>query len=118
MSTILPQGMTQEAFAAGLQAFAGVVAEGGITKSENVLKEYRDPCAFAADDAFMPSAVLLPTSVDQIRAIVSIANKHAIPLWTLSQGRNLGYGGGAPRVRGSVVVSLRSMNRVIEVNEE
>ena len=32
--------------------------------------------------------------------------------------RNNGYGGPAPRVRGSVIVSLRNMNRVLEINEE
>ena len=34
------------------------------------------------------------------------------------QGRNNGYGGPAPRVRGSVIVNLRRMNRVLEINEE
>ena len=33
-------------------------------------------------------------------------------------GKNNAYGGPAPRVRGSVVVSMRRLNRVLEVNEE
>ena len=37
--------------------------------------------------------------------------------WTHSQGRNNGYGGPAPRVRGSVIVSLRNINRVLEIDE-
>ena len=41
-----------------------------------------------------------------------------MPLWPLGQGRNNGYGGPAPRVRGSVIVSMREMNRVLEINEE
>ena len=41
-----------------------------------------------------------------------------MPLWTHGQGRNNGYGGPAPRVSGSVIVSLRNMNRVLEINEE
>ena len=41
-----------------------------------------------------------------------------MPIWTTSQGRNKGYGGSAPRVRGSVVVNLRRMNRILEINEE
>jgi 4-cresol dehydrogenase (hydroxylating) len=49
---------------------------------------------------------------------VRIANRHGVPLWTHGQGRNNGYGGPAPRVRGSVIVSLRNMNRVLEINEE
>ena len=41
-----------------------------------------------------------------------------MPLWTHGAGRNNGYGGPAPRVKGSVIVSLRRMNRVLEINEE
>ena len=33
-------------------------------------------------------------------------------------GMNNGYGGPAPRVKGSVIVSLRRMNRVLEINED
>ncbi|MEJ2458932.1 MAG: hypothetical protein P8Y58_12640, partial [Novosphingobium sp.] len=32
------------------------------------------------------------------------ANTHGIPLYPISMGRNVGYGGSAPRVPGSVVV--------------
>ena len=45
-------------------------------------------------------------------------NRRELPLWTNSQGRNNGYGGPAPRVKGSVIVSLKRMNRVLEINEE
>jgi 4-cresol dehydrogenase (hydroxylating) flavoprotein subunit len=41
-----------------------------------------------------------------------------VPVWTHGQGRNNGYGGPAPRVRGCVIVSLRNMNQVLEINEE
>jgi 4-cresol dehydrogenase (hydroxylating) len=41
-----------------------------------------------------------------------------VALWTHGQGRNNGYGGPAPRLRGSAIVSLRRMNRVLEINEE
>ena len=47
-----------------------------------------------------------------------IANERRVPLWTFSQGRNNGYGGASARVPGSVLVSLRRMNKVLEVNEE
>lgn len=118
MTSALPPGLTQAEFVTVLQAFANVVDEDGLLQSGTAVKEYHDPYAFASDTAFVPSAVLLPTSVEQIRAILGIANQHRVPLWVVSQGRNLGYGGGAPRVSGSVVVSLRRMNRILEVNEE
>ncbi len=60
----------------------------------------------------------MPETVEQIQEIVRIAGRRGVPLWTHSQGRNNGYGGPAPRVKGSVIVSLRNMNRVLELNEE
>ena len=60
----------------------------------------------------------MPERVEEIQEVVRIANRHGVPLWTISQGRNNGYGGPAPRVSGTVIVSLRNMNRVLEINEE
>jgi 4-cresol dehydrogenase (hydroxylating) len=56
--------------------------------------------------------------VEQVQAIVRIANAHKIPLWTVSTGRNLGYGGASPAYSGSVVVDLKRMNRILEVNDK
>ena len=86
--------------------------------SDEDLREFRDPFAFETWDEYTASAVVLPETVEQIQEIVRIANRHGVPLWTNGQGRNNGYGGPAPRVKGSVVVSLRNMNRVLEINEE
>ena len=47
-----------------------------------------------------------------------IANKYRVPLWPIGRGKNNGYGGAAPQVRGSVMLSFREMNRVLEINEE
>lgn len=63
-------------------------------------------------------AVVQPASVEEVQAVVRIANRHGIPLWVGSQGRNNGYGGSGSVVSGSIVVNLRKMNQVLEVNEE
>lgn len=68
-------------------------------------------------DYLVASAVVSPRSVPEIQAIVRAANSFQIPLWPISIGRNLGYGGAAPRLRGSVVLELGKHNkRVLEVN--
>jgi 4-cresol dehydrogenase (hydroxylating) len=120
MPPILPPGITEARFSAILERLAKVVGKAGLISAEAELDEYRDPYAFAERDTFRPAAVVLPTTVEQIQEILRIAADHtpAVPLWVVSQGRNLGYGGPAPRVPGSVVVSLRRMNRILEVNEE
>ena len=45
------------------------------------------------------------------------ANTYSIPIYTISTGKNLGYGGSAPDLSGSVVLDLKRMNRILEVNE-
>lgn len=82
------------------------------------LAEFGDPFAPPEGDWFRPGAVLLPGSVEEIQAVLRIANARGTPIWTNGQGRNNGYGGAAPRVSGSFVLSLRRMNRVLEVDEE
>lgn len=59
-----------------------------------------------------------PATVEDIQKIVRLANRYVIPLWTTSQGKNLGYGGPAPVVLGSVVLALYRMSRILEVNEK
>jgi 4-cresol dehydrogenase (hydroxylating) flavoprotein subunit len=82
------------------------------------LAAWRDPMEHASWDAYTAAAVVLPATVEEVQAVVRIAARRGIPLWTHSTGRNNGYGGPAPRVKGSVVVSLRRMNRVLEIDAE
>ena len=115
---VLPPGLGAADFEAALHAFAGALGPDAVLRSPEAVGEFRDPYAFATWDEHWPSAVLRPGNVEQVREAVRIAARYRVPLWTNSMGKNNAYGGGAPRVRGSVVVSLRRMNRILEVNEE
>src|SRR4029079_6645372 len=75
-------------------------------------------CACKTWAAHTASGWLWPERVEEIQEIVRVANQHKIPLWTHGTGRNNGYGGPAPRGRGSCTLSLRRMNRVLEIDEE
>jgi 4-cresol dehydrogenase (hydroxylating) len=114
----LPPDLTEESLSAALDDFAAALGTAAVVRSDAEVREFRDPFWPANDDTYAPSAVVLPTTVEQVQDVVRIANRHRVPLWTHGQGRNNGYGGPAPRVGGSVVVSLRNMNRVLEINEE
>ncbi len=109
MSTTLPTAV---------DAFTAALGADKVFTDEETLREFRDPFQPPQSDAYAASAVLMPETVEEIRALLAVANEHGVPLWTHGQGRNNGYGGGAPVVTGSVVVSLRNMNRVLEINEE
>jgi 4-cresol dehydrogenase (hydroxylating) flavoprotein subunit len=54
--------------------------------------------------------------VEEVQAVVRIASEHRIPIWPISRGKNLGYGGSAPMTSGSVILDLSRMKK-IEVDE-
>jgi 4-cresol dehydrogenase (hydroxylating) flavoprotein subunit len=114
----LPPGVDEAGFARAVDAFTAALGSDKVLTGEDDLREFRDPFAHPTWDDYTASAVVMPTSVEEVQAVVRLANEHRVPLWTHGTGRNNGYGGPAPRVRGSVIVSLRRMNRVLEIDEE
>jgi len=115
MGSPLPPGVSEVDFARAMDRFRAVVGEKGVAAD---LDEYLDPYPLGDPGRGAASAALLPASTEQVREVVRIAAEFDIPLWTVSRGKNLGYGGAAPRVRGSIVVDLGRMNQIIEVNDE
>ncbi|WP_447902535.1 FAD-binding oxidoreductase [Pseudomonas serbica] len=114
-----PPNVSPEVFSVALQAFAGVVGKEWVFVEDEDLFPYRDsysPLRDTPEDR-SASAAVAPGSVEEVQAVVRIADKHRIPLYTISTGKNLGYGGSAPNHGGSVVLDLKRMNRIIEVNE-
>ena len=70
-------------------------------------------------DHFISSAVVAPRSTPEVQAIMRLANEFEIPVWPFSIGRNVGYGGAAPRVPGSVGIDMgRNMRKILEVNTD
>ncbi|KAG9256520.1 vanillyl-alcohol oxidase [Emericellopsis atlantica] len=65
-----------------------------------------------------PIGAVRPSSVEELQQVIRLANKHLVPLWTVSRGKNLGYGGTTPVAEGNVVLDLHRMNKIVEINEE
>ena len=119
MAQVLPEWVEPKDFAAAIDAMRGVVGKQWVIAEEGPkLNSYRDPYSTLPDGAHLPSAVVAPDGVEEIRQILKIANEYRIPLWPISTGRNFAYGGPAPRKPGHVVLDLKRMNRILEVNEE
>ncbi|MFS8606586.1 MAG: FAD-binding oxidoreductase [Gammaproteobacteria bacterium] len=117
---VLPPGISAETFEAAIRAFADAVGAEWVFTSDEDLATYRDYWSPAPDpeEELLPSAAVAPASVEQVQAVVRAANRHRVPLFPISTGKNFAYGGPAPSMRGSVVVDLKRMNRVIEVDDE
>ena len=115
----VPPGVTQADYAKALGEFERVVGREWIFTSDADLDLYRDAYSpfLNEPEELKASGALAPDSTAQVQEIVRIANRYRIPLYTISTGKNLGYGGSAPPYSGSVVLDLKRMNRILEVNE-
>ena len=118
MKLVLPPRVSASQFDAALKAMATVVGNEWVLNSNEDRYTYLD--AFALDDgsSHAPSAIVAPDSVEQIQAVVQLANKYKLPIWPIARGKNYGYGGAAPEMPGTVVLDLSRMKRVLEVNEK
>ena len=115
-----PPGVSASDFAAALEQFEKVVGKDWVFTSDEDIDTYRDAYSplWHDDEEPIPSGAVAPDGVEHIQAVLRIANRYKIPLWTVSTGKNLGYGGSAPLLSGSVVLDLKRMNRVLEVNDK
>jgi (+)-pinoresinol hydroxylase len=114
-----PNGMTPAQFADAVAEMRSVVGAEWVFDQPAELNTYRDfySVAWGEAEERLASAAVAPDSAEEVQAIVRIANQRGIPLYPISTGRNLGYGGAAPAYSGSVVLDLKRMNRVLEVSE-
>lgn len=112
----LSPGMDQQKLGQARRAFESALGAGKVFFEDLDRMTYEDK--FSVDDAgHKPAGAVAPTSVEEVQAVVRIANQYFLPLWPISRGKNLGYGGTAPQLSGSVVLDLSGMKK-IEFDEE
>lgn len=100
---ILPPGLDAETWAKVVSQFREILGNDSVLTEHEHRVRYHDPYAEHQDGKEQEkrgsAAALLPVTVEHIQAILKICNEHSIPIWTVSRGRNLGYGGPAARVK-------------------
>jgi 4-cresol dehydrogenase (hydroxylating) len=65
-----------------------------------------------------PAAVLRPAGTEEVIGIVEAARRHRTPLYPISTGQNWGYGDACAVHDGQVIVELKRMDRIVEVDAE
>ena len=68
-----------------LDAFRAVVGAEHVLTGEDA-SEFRDPFWHRDWPQYDPSAVVQPARVEEVQAIVRLANERRVPLWTTSHG--------------------------------
>jgi len=117
-TTLPPELADLELPAELVTALTEVVGPTGIFLERPEVDKFKDPYWIPGDETYAASAVVSPTGTEQVQAIMRLANQYEIPVWPHGQGKNNGYGGPSPRVRGSIQISFRRMNKVLEINEK
>jgi (+)-pinoresinol hydroxylase len=116
---MLPPGVSRADFTKVLNQWRGTVGADWVFTSAEDVGLYRDAYSPFWDEPEekVASAAVAPQTLEQVQAVVRVANQYKVPLYAISTGRNLAYGGSAPVHSGSVVLDLKRMNKVLEVNE-
>ncbi|MFH1887350.1 MAG: FAD-linked oxidase C-terminal domain-containing protein, partial [Pseudomonadota bacterium] len=82
------------------------------TQPEDLFAYQSDATHYFATGA--PVAVVLPEETDQAARLVEYAHSHDIPL--TPRGAGSGLSGGCTPVNGGIVVDMKRMNRILDVN--
>lgn len=92
-----------------------------ILGEENVVtdKEY---LSIAGQTTYQTSqcivVTLLPNTVAELRECILIAQKYKLPVYTISQGKNWGYGSRVPVTDNSILIELKKLNKIVDYNEK
>ncbi|MEQ1641138.1 MAG: FAD-binding protein, partial [Novosphingobium sp.] len=92
MKLTTPPRVSPQAFDTALTAFAGAVGKDWVMASDADRDAYSDAYAPGPSEQWPASAAVAPGSVEEVQAVVRLANEHKTPLWPVARGKNLGYG--------------------------
>ncbi|KAI1624417.1 glycolate oxidase [Exophiala viscosa] len=121
----LPPNISRESFNRAMAELREILGDANVELNDKPLVDgwymehpnTHDAFHITDQEEMVCSAVVFPSSTAEVQSVVLWANKYLIPIYPISMGRNLGYGGAAPRVPGSVVLDLgKRMNKVLKIN--
>jgi glycolate oxidase len=95
-----------------LQELAAIVAPSPVLSAPDDMLVYE--CDGHTLDKAPPSAVVFPTSAEQVAAIVKLANQYGIPF--VARGAGTGLSGGALALDQGIVIEMCRMNKILELD--
>lgn len=123
----LPPDVSSEDFETAVKELQAAIGDENVEVNDKALVDgwyiehpnTHDAFHIVDQEELVSSATVYPGSTEEVQATVRWANKFKIPLYPISIGRNLGYGGAAPRVPGGIVLDLgRRMHQIINIDAD
>jgi glycolate dehydrogenase FAD-linked subunit len=92
---------------------------GRLVARERVKTDPEDLLAYAGDATYYirkgkPDAVVLPETTDEVSRVLGFAFKHTIPV--TPRGAGSGLSGGCTPLHGGVVLDMKRMGKILEIN--
>jgi len=95
-----------------LQELATIVAPRPVLSAPEEMLVYE--CDGHTLDKALPSAVVFPSTTEQVVAIVKLANTYGLPF--VARGAGTGLSGGALALDGGIVIEMCRMNKILEID--
>ena len=94
-----------------------IVGPGGVfhRPADLLVYEY-DGSVDGAVETARPTAVVLPTTAEQVAEVVRLAAAEGLPV--VPRGAGTGLSGGAVAQSGGIIIALTRMNRILEIDRE
>ncbi len=93
----------------------GIVGPENISDRPHILAAYRHTSPQGGRKSHSPEAVVMPGSTEEVQAIVRVCNQYNVKYTAIVSLFGLGWLVSEP---GMIIISLRRMNRILEINEK
>ena len=114
----LSPGVSKADFAGAIKAMRGVVGDEWVFGDPDAVVPWKKNYIPDPSGRHVPVGAVCPRTVEEVQEIVRIANKYKQPIWPISTGKNMGYGMATPATPGQIVLDLKRMNRILEVDPD
>src|SRR5215475_847574 len=94
-----------------LDELRSIVGAEFVRNDADTIREYSTDATKVVHPA---DVIVFPAATAEVAAIVKLANRDKIPI--VSRGGGVGFAGGAIPIRGGIVISMKRMNRILEIN--
>jgi 4-cresol dehydrogenase (hydroxylating) flavoprotein subunit len=98
-----------------IQEFKDAIGEADVITDENTLTNFQTT-TFATTQTI--PAIIRPASREEVQECLRIANRHKIPIYPISSGKNIGYGGRVPTADGCIVMELKRLDKIVDYNDK
>ncbi len=96
-----------------INLFIDIVGADHVNTNPVIITDYAKDLSYTAGKN--PACVVFPDKTSEVQAIVRIANEHRVPV--VPRSSTVGFHGGGVPIEGGVVIDLRRMNRILEIND-